>query len=405
MKRLYRNVAEAILFALEDILNNKKRSSRVLQKCIDTHPKWGSRDRKTFYDSVYEIIRWKSKYELLSESIKAKDSNWKLIQCWAILNDYELLDWKEFDSNPPTKKELENIEITDQSVLFAFPKWLFELGENQLCEKWKEEMNALNSQADISLRVNRILASTKQVASKLSMNFNIQTEKINELPDALILDQGKKFSSNFLHKKGLFEIQDLNSQRIAPFCMPSQGMKVIDLCAGAGGKALHLAALMRNKGLINAFDIEPNKIKELKKRANRANATIIKSSLLNENDTLVSCENWADVVLIDAPCSGLGTLKRNPEIKWKLNQETLNNYIKTQRELLLKGAELVKDGGVLVYATCSIISLENQDQIEWFLNQKSGKKYSLEAKEQIFAHQSKFDGFFMARMKKQEITK
>jgi 16S rRNA (cytosine967-C5)-methyltransferase len=173
-------------------------------------------------------------------------------------------------------------------------------------------------------------------------------------------------------------------------------MYVMDLCAGAGGKTLHLAALMRNQGEIKAFDVEENKLRELHRRSKRAKVSIIKTELITSTSTLEKHTKWADRLLVDAPCSGLGTLKRNPEIKWNLDEGQLIAYQETQRKLLSKAAPLIQPKGKLIYATCSILPSENENQIDWFI--KENPEFKLEEEIKISADSSKFDGFYMARL-------
>ena len=177
-------------------------------------------------------------------------------------------------------------------------------------------------------------------------------------------------------------------------------MKVIDLCAGAGGKTLHLAALMHNKGTLKAFDIEVNKLRELEKRAKRAKVKIVQSRALPPSSSMDQLNQWADRVLIDAPCSGLGTLKRNPEVKWNLTQEQLKDLLQAQRDLMLKGTAMLRPGGALIYATCSILPSENQEQTAWFLDQNP--HFRLDGEKIHFPSESAFDGFYIARLVKEE---
>ena len=153
---------------------------------------------------------------------------------------------------------------------------------------------------------------------------------------------------------------------------------------------------MRNKGEIKAFDIEANKLRELERRAKRAKVKIIQSRTLPPISSMDQLNQWADRVLIDAPCSGLGTLKRNPEVKWNLTQEKLKELKQTQRDLLLKGAALVCPGGALIYATCSLLPSENQEQTAWFL--KQNPSFKLDQEISHLASDSAFDGFYMARL-------
>ncbi|MCH1517364.1 MAG: class I SAM-dependent methyltransferase [Flavobacteriaceae bacterium] len=400
MQKIHPNQAEAIANALSAILEENKRASRVLENCLEEHPKWGARDRNLLYSAVYGILRWKRNYSFYSQLNENDIPYWSWLKTWCILNDYSIPDWKEMDCAPhQSKAELLALTPPEKAVAHSFPDWLFTLGEKELGKGWEKECNALNQQAGISLRVNRLKASPKKVQTALLEKHQVETVILEKHPDALVLPKGRKLNKNPLFTQGYFEIQDANSQQIAPFCQVEPGMNVIDLCAGAGGKTLHFAALMRNKGALRAYDVEPNKLKELNRRAKRAKLNILEAQLLNDQTPHQENTNWADILLIDAPCSGLGTLKRSPEIKWNLTPENLNELQQTQRDLLYKGANWVKSGGRLIYATCSILPSENEKQIEDFLEKNAD--FILEEQKTILPSESSFDGFFMARLKKQ----
>lgn len=399
MRKLHPNQAEAIANALSIILEENKRASRVLENFIEEHPKWGARDRSLFYGAVYDILRWKRLYSFYADLKDTDLPYWSWLKTWCILHDYSIPDWNEMDCTPHlSKEEILALSPPQEAVKHSFPDWLFELGEKELGGIWKKQCHELNQQAGISLRVNRLKASPKKVQTELNEKYQVETILSKKYPDALLLPKGRKLNKNPLFTHGYFEIQDANSQQIAPFCRVEPGMNVIDLCAGAGGKTLHFAALMRNKGTIRAYDVEPNKLKELNRRAKRAKLTLLEAAVLNEKTLMQANTNWADVLLIDAPCSGLGTLKRSPEIKWNLRPETLKSLQETQRELLFKGANWVKKGGSMVYATCSILPSENEEQVALFL--KENADFNLIEQKNILPSESAFDGFYMARLQK-----
>ena len=401
MKKLFPNQAEAIANSLYAILEEKKRASRVLERCVEDHPKWGARDRNLLYNACFEIIRWKRKYNYIAGLEEQDFSPWPFIKTWCFLNDYNLPDWKEMDCPPyKTKEELNAIKFPSTAVAQSYPDWLFDRGKEELKHQWEKEAAASNQKAGIALRVNRLLASPNKIAQSLKDNYQLETEIKDGFPDALFLSKGRKLNKNPLFKKGYFEIQDANSQTIAPFSKVAPGMKVIDLCAGAGGKTLHLAALMHNKGKLKAFDIEANKLRELDGRVKRAKVKIVQSRTLPPSSSMDQLNQWADRVLIDAPCSGLGTLKRNPEVKWSLTQEQLTDLLQAQRDLMLKGAAMVGPGGALIYATCSLLPSENQDQTAWFLDQSP--HFRLDEEKIHLPSESAFDGFYMARLVKEK---
>jgi 16S rRNA (cytosine967-C5)-methyltransferase len=179
---------------------------------------------------------------------------------------------------------------------------------------------------------------------------------------------------------------------------PKPGMRIIDTCAGAGGKSLHMASLMDNKGQIIALDIYKKKLVELKRRARRAKAFNLETRHIENNKVIKKLKGSADAVLIDAPCSGLGVLRRNPDAKWKLTHDFINNIKQTQQQILQSYSNLVKSGGTLVYATCSILPSENRGQIDEFLSSEAGHGFKLLKDKSILTHQSSQDGFYMAKM-------
>lgn len=399
MRRLHANQAEAIANALYSILVDKKRATRVLEKTVEKQRKWGSRDRKIFYEATFSILRWKRLYSKLSNLDADQFSPWSWIKCWCLLQQIPLPDWKEMDCPPYASKEvLEKQLFSNPAIKKSYPDWLYKQITSELNENAERTLDALNTQADISLRVNTLLTSTEKLQKSLEDNHQITTAKHEYFPNALMLPKGRKLINNSLYRSGHFEIQDANSQQIAPFCQVKPHQRVIDLCAGAGGKTLHLAALMQNKGTIKAFDVETHKLRELRHRIKRAQVNCVEPQHISKTFTGEDLQDWADVVLIDAPCSGLGTVKRKPEIKWNLTSQQLSDWQTTQRKLLSLAQQLLKNNGTLVYATCSILPSENEHQVEWFLQEYPN--FLLETMETIPAYTSTFDGFFMARMKK-----
>ena len=197
-----------------------------------------------------------------------------------------------------------------------------------------------------------------------------------------------------LYKNGLFEIQDAASQMVAPFAGVVAGMKVLDACAGAGGKTLHLAACMKNAGELRALDVSSAKLAELERRAARAGAKV-QVALANAK-SLKQLQGWADRLILDMPCSGTGTLRRQPDLKWRLSLDWLEKLRATQREILTNYQTLVAPQGEIIYATCSILPSENGEQIAWF----TGEFPDWELREEriVSTAQTGFDGFYMARL-------
>ena len=401
MRKIFRNNAQGIVDALTKIIAKKGRGTRILEKINLANPKWGARDRNLVHQATYEILRWKSYYRFLSTTEGATEEAgkpWKLLGVWLVLNEVEIPDWEEFKNLDVELIRAKQKERVAPEISKSIPLWLYERGKTELSKEWNIELDALNIEAKLILRVNRIVTSPKKLQEDLMTLFQIETHLIKGYDDALILNKRKNLRKNRLYLKGSFEIQDANSQKIAPFTQVKPGMKVIDGCAGAGGKTLHLASLMRNKGEIIALDVEIDKLKELSRRARRNKVKAIKNTWVPDPQYKESLTHWADRVLIDAPCSGLGTLKRNPELKWRLTEERISEVIELQRAILLEQSNWVKEGGKLVYVTCSILPSENQNQIAWFLEQEEGAAFVLEKEEILFSHQTQFDGFYAARL-------
>jgi 16S rRNA (cytosine967-C5)-methyltransferase len=176
------------------------------------------------------------------------------------------------------------------------------------------------------------------------------------------------------------------------------GMRVVDACAGAGGKTLHIAALMKNKGRIIALDVEKWKLDELQKRARRAGVSNLETRVIESSKTIKRLEKSADRLLLDVPCSGLGVLKRNPDAKWKLSPDFIAEVVTLQQHILQDYGNILKKGGLMVYSTCSILPGENENQVKSFLAKNNG---SFELMDERYSWPSSgFDGFYMALIRK-----
>jgi 16S rRNA (cytosine967-C5)-methyltransferase len=235
-----------------------------------------------------------------------------------------------------------------------------------------DELPALLERAPLDLRVNRLKATRNQVLPQLP-----DAVAGNLSPDAIRLPEGTKVEAMPAFEQGLIEVQDEGSQMIVAACAATSGITAVDLCAGAGGKTLALAGAMMGQGRLVACDVDRARLSRLAPRAERAGATFIEARLLDggqEARGLADLAGAADIVLIDAPCSGTGTWRRNPEARWRLTPARLDRLRATQAHVLAFGAPLVKAGGRLVYAVCSLLEEEGPMQVEAFLAAHSGWK-------------------------------
>jgi 16S rRNA (cytosine967-C5)-methyltransferase len=395
--KLYRNLCEAVVNGLELIFTEKKYADKVIEKILKSNPKWGARDRRFIAETIYDIVRW---YRLFIELTGAdEDDYWKLLAVWCLWNKVDFPDWEEL-KGVNRKKILENYEQlkTNRKIRESIPDWLDELGVKELGTKWEKELEALNEEAKVVLRVNTIRISRNELQKQLQELENISTDAPTDFPDALLLEERQNIFTRQQFKDGLFEVQDGGSQLIAPFLQVKPGMRVIDACAGAGGKTLHLAALMQNKGRIIALDTEEWKLDELKKRGRRAGVANVETRLIESSKTIKRLENSADRLLLDVPCSGLGVLKRNPDAKWKMSLDFIEQVKELQQRILADYSSMVKTGGEMVYSTCSLFPSENEKQVETFLKNQPQHFELLEQKTVLPS--AGFDGFFMARLKK-----
>lgn len=401
--RLHRNLCFAVIDGLMLIFNEGQYADKVIQQLLKRDKRWGARDRAFVAETTYDIVRWKRLYAEIADVKEPfdRDNIWRMFAVWATLKGIKLPDWPYFE-NTPTRKikgrfdELSKIRKFKESI----PDWMDEMAEKELGQElWTKEISALNEQADVILRVNT-LKTTKEKLQAVLFDLDIETDFIPNYPDALKLKERANVFQTEAFKEGHFEVQDASSQLVARFLNVKPGMRVVDACAGAGGKALHLAALMENKGLVIALDIYANKLHELKRRAKRNGAFNIEARPIDSTKVIKKLHNSADRVLIDAPCSGLGVLRRNPDAKWKLQPEFVEQIKTTQQDILQQYSKMVKPGGQMVYATCSILPSENQDQVKTFLASEEGQDFSLVKDEKILAHLTGFDGFYMALLQK-----
>ena len=403
--RLHRNLCFATVDGLLQIFNENFYADKVIQQLLKRDKRWGARDRAFVAETTYDIVRWKRLYAEIADVKEPfnRDDIWRIFAVWATLKGIKLPDWSYFE-NTPTRKikgrfdELSKIRKFKESI----PDWLDELGKKELGESvWTLEIAALNEQADVILRVNTLKTTKEKLQSEL-FDLDIETEFIKDYPSALKLKERANVFTTEAFQNGYFEVQDASSQLVAEFLNVEPGMRVVDACAGAGGKALHLAAIMENKGQVIALDIYDHKLKELKRRAKRNGAFNIEPRHIDSTKVIKKLYDKADRVLIDAPCSGLGVLRRNPDAKWKLQPEFIENIKKTQQEILQSYSRIVKAGGQLVYATCSILPSENRKQVDTFLASEMGIDFTLIKDKSVLAHKSGYDGFYMALLEKKK---
>ncbi len=401
--RLHRNLCFATIDGLMQIFNEGEYADKVIQQLLKRDKRWGSRDRAFVAETTYDIVRWKRLYAEIADVKEPfdRDNLWRMFAVWATLKGIKLPDWKYFENTPTRKIKGRFDELSkDRKYRESIPDWMDEVGLKELGEtKWTKEIAKQNEQAEVILRVNTLKTNKKDLQLRLQSE-GIETEFLPNYPSALKLKERANVFVTDTFKDGWFEVQDASSQLVAEFLDVKPGMKVVDTCAGAGGKTLHLASLMENKGLLIAMDIYESKLKKLKVRARRNGVHNFDMRVIDSTKPIKKLHNKADRVLIDAPCSGLGVLRRNPDAKWKLEPEFLDRIRGVQADVLQQYSKIVKPGGKLVYATCSVLPSENQDQVNNFLASEIGKEFTFVEDKKIFAHESGYDGFYMALLER-----
>jgi 16S rRNA (cytosine967-C5)-methyltransferase len=366
------------------IFQENRYADKVIEYALRNNPKAGARDRAFIAETTYEVVRYYRLYAaLLDKTPETEFDFWQLIGVHLSFKNIPLPDWKEFKAlkTPEFLAKINNWQRgTTQKASTEFPlaiqesipDWLQDLGAKELPNRWEETLHWLNKPAQVVLRTNRLRTKPAELQAAL-LAEKIETHSIPN-SDALVLNVRKNVFQSSVFKKGWFEMQDYSSQLVAPLLAPLPGMRVVDACAGGGGKTLHLASLMENRGSIIALDTFAWKLDELRNRARRAGATNIETRPIESRKTIKRLYGTADRLLLDVPCSGLGILRRNPDAKWKLQPEQIDQLRTTQQEILQAYAPITKPGGQMVYATCSILPSENLQQVEKFLASEAGKE-------------------------------
>ena len=393
--KLYKNLVNSVAETLQEIFVKNRYADKAIEKVFKQNPQWGSRDRRFVAEAVYDIVR---NFRLYSELAQSQKNFWFITAVWLVIKEIEFPDWQEFKNLNREAIILQKEQLNSNLPVYeSYPDWLWNLGIEELGEEvWTKEALAMNQQAQVVLRVNTLKTNTKKLIEEFTKT-NIALKEIDGIENAVQLVKRENVFQNNFFKLGWFEVQDAGSQIISMFLDPKPNQFIIDACAGAGGKSLHIAALMNNKGKLISMDVEGFKLEELKKRAKRAGVFNVETRVIEDSKTIKRLEGKADKLLLDVPCSGLGVIKRNPDAKWKLSLEVIERTKKLQEKILNDYCEMVKVGGEMVYSTCSILSSENKNQVDLFLQTHSNFEFIID--KTILPSQG-FDGFYMARLKR-----
>ncbi len=324
---------------------------RMLKSFFRKNPAIGSKQRRFISDTLFGLMRWQRTIDaiLFADGIRNPSPRQRIEEFLKRVSAIEI-DAKTMFSEP--------------AIIFSFPDHIY----SRLVRGFGKERaaliaSAMNGGGKLVIRANTLKIDRDGLIEVLARE-GVASIRTESSPFGLILPERINLASLVSFKEGLFEVQDEGSQMVGLFVAPKGDDLVVDYCAGAGGKALLLAMLMNGNGRIIASDIERRKLTLLKERARIAGADNVQ--ILPVDRLKKDLEGKADIVLVDAPCSGTGTLKRNPDIKWRLSMGDISRRVKEQKEILADASKLVKRGGRLVYVTCSVLPDENEDVADWF---------------------------------------
>jgi len=375
-------------------------ATKAIEQTLKCHPDWEDDTRAIFSDTIYDLIRWwRPLWYIINREPSPDEKDLQTlitIYLFSKKGDISALQNKKDLDATQLLQRIQNTKCS-QALRESIPDWLDAQGEKELGMRWEPVLAALNKKPERVIRANSLKTTTKELLVILRKE-GILAEPIDGNPDALFIKEKINVFKLSSFNAGLFEIQDAASQMVSRILDPKPGMRVVDACAGEGSKTLHLAALLKNKGKIIAMDTQEWRLRELQKRAAKAGADTIETRLITSAKIYKRIQGTADRLLLDVPCSGLGTLQRNPDIRWKLTEKDLERLTVLQQDLLEKYCTLLKPHGTMVYSVCSILPSEGEEQIQRFL--KNHADYRLLEEKRYWPDTDQTDGFYIARLQR-----
>lgn len=397
----YPRLVPIIFQVIKDVFEDGRFADRGLEFQFKKNKDLKPREKEFVATTAYDLIRnWRFLQTLTQQTNASIYKNPSpILFCYFHFKNQEVP--KELEKSKFNAKQIEALirkQMQVRKLRESYPDDLDAFCENDLgSEKWDSLSAALNKEPNVYVRVNTHKMDRKQLALRLQ-DEGFSVDELKADSQALKINSKKSVFLSDSFKKGFFEVQDIASQRVSDFMQIQAGERVIDACAGTGGKSMHLSCLLKNKGKIIALDISQNKLDALKKRAARGDAQNIETRLIENEKSIKRLYATADKLLLDVPCSGTGVFKRNPDAKWKMNPQDIENLLVQQKDILEKYSPMCKVGGKMVYANCSVLHCEGEKQVESFLQMH--KNWELEAEARIHPDTINADGFYMARMTK-----
>src|SRR5258706_1445757 len=410
-------VVDHLTQLLARILRSDGPADVMVSRHFKSNPQLGSHDRALLAETTFFVLR---RYATLSWRLQpahpARAPRLAALVALALAQGADALSPRALRNDERAVRNALAIDVSTApaSVTAEVPSWLFRLVTAQYHDA--EALLAASAEAaPLDLRVNTIKSTRPQVLAELTRRAPeraaLQAFATPFSPDGIRLSSKPALTRWPLYQSGAIEVQDEGSQLIAHLVAPRRGEMVVDFCAGAGGKTLALGALMRSTGRLYAFDTHARRLTGLGPRLKRSGlSNVHPAAIATETDVRVKrLADKIDRVLVDAPCSGLGTLRRNPDMKWRQTPEDVAELVEKQKSILAGAARLVKPGGRLVYATCSILDEENRGIVGDFLRnapftlrsagdvlEKGGIRLQMEEYLELWPHRHGTDGFFGA---------
>ena len=404
---------------LKEVMQFKGPADALISRYFRGHAKLGMRERGAVAESVYRVLRNRLVYNNLAESGQGPQARRLALLSLSDIYGMDALS----GLSDGEQAWLEHIQTVDRGQLPVrlranLPDWLY----NRLVKQYGEAetlqiADVLNTSAPLDLRVNT-LKHRREDVGKVLQEVPVDCEMTPYAASGIRLAKKIALQNMPLFKNGGVEVQDEGSQLLAQIVGARRGELVVDFCAGAGGKTLALGAAMRNTGRLYAFEVSEKRLSNMKPRLARSGLSNVHPvKIAHEHDARIKrLARKADRVLVDSPCSGLGTLRRNPDLKWRQTEDAIAEMNGKQREILASAARLVKPGGRLVYATCSLLEYENEQVVADFL--AKDERFALVPMHQVLAeakidlemgdylklmpHRHQTDGFFAAVLERKE---
>ena len=397
------SLAQALESLLERILRFEHPADLELARFFREHPGIGRRDRALLADIAFDVLRNRRLYAHL-----AQGAGGSLARRLALLSPAAAkLPRDESEAAWLARSQRIDRASLPAPIRLSLPDWLAgRIERDAPAGEFEALAAALLEPAPLDLRVNILKSDVATVLAALA-GAGIEARPLPDEPNALRVTGKPGLENLDAFAQGWFEVQDLGSQRLCRFAAPRRGQVVVDFCAGAGGKTLALAAAMRSTGQIYACDVAPRRLARLRPRLARSGASNVQPlGIDTERDRrLDRLAGRVDLVLVDAPCSGTGTLRRSPDLKWRIGPEDIGQWAQRQSDILAAAARLVKPGGSLVYATCSLLDEENGDVASrwealadgaWSRDIDAGPDGEL----RLWPHRDGSDGFFAVRWRR-----